>query len=562
MRKTNAILLLLILALLLSACGGDAQSPNSTDEVTGEPDTSREIVLAANGRAAFRIVMPQYCSEKLQSAVDELKSKLKSVTGALIIVSADYASDDKPVDSSGEIIVGNCKRTEMQAALSKLRYRDYSLTATDSNILIAGYEDSRIVDGVNDMIALLDEAHVTVTNGITILKWDGNYTKASTNYKFDSMTLCGTDISQYQIVYPAGAASVTELYMEYAQEIQKKIGQRCGAVLPIRSDASDVQPFEILLGKTNRAECVEFYAGNATPSELEYGIEVRNQKVLLTGGGHFSVKASAELFGNKISGAKEPALNDIARANTKMLAELVPSLTGDYRFMTYNILADYEGWGHNDAIPQSAEIRKEIVAGIIKEYCPDVVALQEVTAGWRAALPSLIEDSYAYVQIDLDNGKENACPLIYNKNRLKVVDSGCMKLVEGTAYLYKTITWAVFEDLETKERFAAFGTHWNTADYLEQQLKEAENMVALVKNIQESYQVPVFAMGDFNAVPGSQAYNIFVTGTELKNGSGLNGVDHIFCNSGVQVVSKGGEHNHCSQYASDHYSVWIDVKLK
>ena len=160
MRKTNAILLLLILALLLSACGGDAQSPNSTDEVTGEPDTSREIVLAANGRATFKIVTPQYCSEKLQSAVDKLKSKLKSVTGALIIVSADYASDDKPVDSSGEIIVGNCKRTEMQAALSNLRYRDYSLTATDSNILIAGYEDSRIVDGVNDMIALLDEALV------------------------------------------------------------------------------------------------------------------------------------------------------------------------------------------------------------------------------------------------------------------------------------------------------------------------------------------------------------------------------------------------------------------
>ena len=186
MRKTNAILLLLIFALLLSACSGDAQAPHGTDEVTGEPDTSREIVLAANSKAAFRIVIPQYSSEKVKSAADELKSKLRSVTGVIFLVYDDYTMDHQPIASSGEIIIGNCKRTDMQAALSGMRYRDYSLSATDANILIAGYEDSKIVDGVNDMIALLDEVHITVTNGVTVLKWDGNYTKTSTNYKFEN----------------------------------------------------------------------------------------------------------------------------------------------------------------------------------------------------------------------------------------------------------------------------------------------------------------------------------------------------------------------------------------
>ena len=136
-----------------------------------------------------------------------------------------------------------------------------------------------------------------------------------------------------------------------------------------------------------------------------------------------------------------------------------------------------------------------------------------------------------------------------------------MKLVEGTAHLYQTITWAVFEDLATRERFIALGTHWYTDEYLDKQLKEAEDMASLINELQAKYQVPVFAMGDFNAVPGSQAYNLFVTQTGLKNVSGLNGVDHIFSNNSVKVVSKGGEHNHCSQYASDHYSVWIDVEL-
>lgn len=562
MKKINAIILLLIFALLLSACDGLKTPSDGTEELTEEVDTSREIVLTTNGKAAFKIVIPQYSSEKIQSAAEKLKSKLKSVTGAFFSVTDDYTRDDNAIASSGEIIIGNCKRTEMQTALSSLKYRDYSLSATDSNILIAGYEESKVSEAVNEMIAFLDESHITVSDGKAVLKWDGNYTKVSTNYKFENMTLCGIDISEYQIVYPAGSASVSKLYVEYALEIQKKIGQRCGAVLPIRSDSTEAQTFEILLGKTNRTECIDFYAGDSAPSELEYGIVVCNQKILLTGGGHFSIKSAAETFGNKISGAKEAALNNVARENTKMLDNLIPKITGDYRIMTYNILADYEGWGHDDSIPQSAEIRKEIVSGIIKEYRPDVVALQEVTDGWRTALPALIESDYDYVHISLDNGKANACPLIYNKNRLTVVESGCVKLLEGEAHLYRTITWAVFENIETQERFGAFGTHWYTDDYLNEQLQEAENMANLINDIQEKYQVPVFAMGDFNAVPGSRAYNLFVSQTSLKNASALNGVDHVFCSNNVKVISKGGEHNHCSQYASDHYPVWIDVNLK
>lgn len=563
MKKFNIVVWLLLLSFILSACDGISVTDRSGDTndtlTTEEENTSREIVLTSDGKAAFNIVIPEVCSEKISSAADALKKKLKEVTGAFFAVRDDYTRDDQVVDSEGEIIIGDCKRTDAKNALATLKFRDYALSANDNNIMLSGYEDSKISAAVYELIDILSEENLTVTNGKTVLKWAGNYVKSTFTYKFENMTLNGVHISEYQIVYPAGDES--DLYEAYAQDIQKSIGRSCGSVLPIVSDATEAKTYEILIGKTNRAESAAFYSGAVATKSLEYGLRIQGEKILIAGGGYFSVGFAVDLFESEITGLKEPLLDGLDQSKKSMIKDL-PARSGTYRIMSYNILADYEGWGASH-VPVSSELRQEFVSGLIREYQPDVIALQEVTPTWCERLPSLIGDDYDFVYRKLTGGQANSCPLIYNKSKLTVVESGHINFWEGaTAFLYQTVTWAVFEDKVTHERFAAFGTHWKTDDYLAKQLQEADDTANLIKSVQDEYNVPVFAMGDFNALPSSQAYNLFLSAGGLKNATASQAVDHIFCSKDLTVTAKGSENSGGFQFGSDHYPVWIDVNLE
>ncbi len=562
MKKIKAMVWILLFSLLLSACNGTGAS-NERDgsdgsTVTEEADTSREIVLTADGKAAFNIVIPEVCSEKISSAADALKKKLKDVTGVFFAVRDDYTRDDKVVDSNGEIIIGDCKRTDAKNALASLKFRDYALSANENNIMLSGYEDSKISAAVYEMIDILNEENLYVADGETVLKWSGNYVKSTFTYKFENMTLGGVHISEYQIVYPAGDDS--DLYEEYALNIQKSIGRSCGNVLPIVSDSAEEKTYEILIGYTDRDACERFYSGAAATSELEYGLRIQDQKILIVGGGYYSVGFAVDLFESEITSLKEPILDGISQTKKHMIKE-VPNRQGDYRIMSYNVLVDYENWGP-DYVLVSSDLRKEFLTGLIKAYQPDVIALQEITAGWSALLPELVDENYGFIYLELTGGQKNACPLIYNKDKLSVVESGHLNIWTGTtAFIYNTITWAVFENKQTHERFAAFGTHWVTDDNLPLQLQQADDMANLIKQIKDEYSVPVFAMGDFNALPSSQAYNLFMGSSGLKNATASQAVDHIFCDQSLTVAGKGAENSSGFQFGSDHYPVWIDVNL-
>lgn len=555
MKKIHTIVWLLLFSLLLCACGdGNAEDPTLTEE----QGTAREIVLASNGKAAFSIVVSELCSEKVSSAAEALKKRLKEVTGVSFRIKDDYTRGDEAVESSGEIIVGNCRRADAQTILKSLKYRDYGLFANESNIMLVGYEDSKISAAVYAMIDLLSNERITSANGVTTLHWEGDSIKSSSVYQLETITFGGVDISEYQIVYPADES---DLYREYAFEVQRVIGRNCGTVLPVVSDNEAAGANEILIGNTKREECKAFYSGAAAPDELEYGVEIRNGKILIFGAGYYSVGYAVDFFESKVDSLKTPSLDQLSNVKKSMIPDL-PARTGACRIMSYNILADLKGWGP-EHIPVSSNIRKEFVAGLIKAYQPDVIALQEVTSTWGALLPELVNDQYGFIHLELSGKQKNACPLVYNQSKLTVIDSGYNALWEGdTAHIYQTVTWAVFENKETRERFAAIGTHWKTDATPEKQLAEADLTANLVKRIQTEYQVPVFAMGDFNATPNSQAYALFTESCGLKNGTGTMGVDHIFYSQGVKLTGKGSETGGAFQFGSDHFPMWIDANLQ
>ena len=80
--------LLLLAMLLLCACnGGTGSGEKGTEraEETGEPSV-RNITLALNGKASYKIVIPEMCDEKITKAANALKEKLTMISGVFFSV--------------------------------------------------------------------------------------------------------------------------------------------------------------------------------------------------------------------------------------------------------------------------------------------------------------------------------------------------------------------------------------------------------------------------------------------------------------------------------------------
>ena len=426
--------------------------------------------------------------------------------------------------------------------------------------MFIGYEDARVSDAVHRFIAYLEQpGHIEAKGNAVLLHWERDVTTPYTAYLFADLTLGGTSISEYRIVYPAGEDSAA--YRFSAMEIRNSIGKRCGAVLPAVTDTEPEQPYEILVGKTSRQESLALYQGTSAVAGLEYGLSVSGTKLLVVSGGLFSLSSAVRMLDSQIALSENGALDGISRERATLVKSPIPKAQGDYRFMTYNILVEYPGWGSGGVIPAEVEIRREIVSEMILRYRPDVAALEEVFEAWDRQLPPLIEGEYAYVCQTRKDGKCNRNPLIYRKDRLTLIDSGYVDIENPLTRVCRCVTWAVFEDIRTGARFGAMSTHWDPHD-AGKRLKQAEAMAALSRSLEEQYRIPFVAMGDFNSKPSDAEFRAFMTGSGLADLSGAGGYDHIFCNPAFSAVAKGVEKNNCVQYASDHYPVWVDVTLR
>ena len=564
--RHSFILWVLLIALLLCACGKTTDHPENTttepdDHVSPTNQTTQKVELTSDERAAYVIVIPENCDDIIIQAAESLKNELLRITGIAFTVTDDYTRSGNAEQSSGEIIIGNCKRVEMQAALSGLTYRDYSVSITEKNILIAAYEPVKVSDAVDALIQLLEEGHTEKSNGKVILNWSGDIIKKYTSYKSDGITLSGVPLNQYSIIYPCDAKTKTETdeYIKYAYEIQKHIGRRCGYVLDIRPDTDEPKDHEILIGKANRTESLALYAEEDAPKQLDYGVVIRNNKILILCGGLYSLSSACKTFNGILTGLSDSAMDAVKDSRATLASKDIPQPTGEYRFMTYNVL--YEKWATGGVIPPEVEIRKEIVSFLILRYSPDVIALQETFDNWHRQLPDLIKDEYAFVCPKRSDNEVNRSPLIYKKDKLTLLDSGYIDIEQTVTVNRRVITWALFEDRNTKKQFYVLGTHWNPHSE-EEKLAQSNRMGEYIKDLRSEHNLPVVAMGDFNSVPSNQSYQTFQSVSGLEKVSATSGVDHIFFSGAFTAVAQGYESGNCARYASDHFPVWIDMNLE
>ena len=394
-----------------------------------------------------------------------------------------------------------------------------------------------------------------------ILTWKENLKEEYTSYKLEGISLGNVSLKEYVIVYPAEGQTADGIakYLESANKIKDAVGKRCGYALKIVPDTAKEQKYEILLGKTNRAVSLDHYDDANGTKQMEYGLAIRGNKVLLLCGGLYSLPSAVDLFTKKINNLTSAVLKPFSDTRETLANQAIPEAKGDYRFMTYNIL--YEEYVTEQDLPKEVEVRKEPVSYLLMNYLPDVAALQESFDKWSVQLSKLISDEYAYVCPRRDDGVYNRSPLIYRKDRLKVVESGYVDLDKTQTLGRRQITWAVFEDKSTSTQFIVLGTHWDPISE-ENKLAHAKATAELAKQLREEKGLPIVAMADFNSIPGSVSYSTFKTMSGIEGVTGTGGVDHIFYSDDFTAVAQGWEAENGALKASDHYPVWADLKLK
>lgn len=252
----------------------------------------------------------------------------------------------------------------------------------------------------------------------------------------------------------------------------------------------------------------------------------------------------------------------------------------DLSIMTYNIKLDYPKEGVN-----SWENRKPLFIGQLKFYEPDIIGVQEALPNQMKDMDSLLEN-YKYVGVGRDDGKDGGeySAIFYNTQKFKIHKSATFWLSETPsipskgwdAALNRICTYALFENVMTKQKFYVFNTHF---DHVGSEAR-AQSAKLIIEKIEEinNKKLPVFLMGDFNLEPETEPIKFIKTKlNDSKDVSkstpfGPEGtfnnfdfdkpvnrrIDYIFVSKDIDVLKHATLSDNANlKYPSDHLPVFV-----
>ncbi|CAM4361051.1 endonuclease/exonuclease/phosphatase family protein [Zobellia roscoffensis] len=179
----------------------------------------------------------------------------------------------------------------------------------------------------------------------------------------------------------------------------------------------------------------------------------------------------------------------------------------DLKVMSYNIKYD----NVNDTVNNWND-RKADMVRLIKHYSPEFIGMQEVVFNQLTYLDDALEN-YNYIGVGRDDGKKKGefSPILFNSKKFKVLQSNTFWLsptpdkisVGWDAAMERICTYGLFENIETKQKFWIFNTHFDHRGTTARE-KSAELIIEQINKINTD-DTPVVLMGDLNLAPETTA---------------------------------------------------------
>lgn len=582
--RIAALVLIAALLCLLPACSGDG-SADTVDTTTAAPETTAAptpLALVVGGKSEYSIVRPETADDTVVDAAIVLYTAFTKA-GVKVGITTDWEKEgtDPTTRPKYEILVGHTNREESAGVASDLLYDDYAIEVVGDKLVICGGGSEATAAACNFFAGeYLGEKVTDLSLERTLL-----HSKSDSSYPVSSITLGGKDIRDYTIVY------TSNVYDEAAYELQKGIIDACGRMLPVASIRNAKAPM-ILVGMPENADVIKPCTGEKIfaldRGRMDHAIEQKDGMLVLAG---YSAWTASDAVGDFVSSylagkSGEISIGEISTLSAMTAAEPLYKEAA-MRIMTYNVLGVAEN--HLDRYPY--------VIAQIRRYLPDILGMQESPKTVHSQVIQAVSDVYAEAkQWHNDGDTANYTPILYRKDKYKVLEADCVFLRSRyTGTNTKSICWAVFENLETAERFIVTNLHGsliaasynipgsNSVEGAAWRVDNVKQMVEKLNEMKAKYgDLPTFSTGDFNFNEDSQAFKdtvaaglttaekaaavSSVTGIKTTHGVGQapvagKSIDHIFVNEKVTVYVHNVIRDAESLKGSDHCAVYADVKL-
>lgn len=602
--KINKLCVILMMGVLC-CCGaaGCATRESNTMEGTNtmedkgmaeKDDTCSLQVISAEGKTDYTIWYEESlnCDTSVMRQIERVRTIIKDKTDAIISCSSDR-NYVKSIDSGQPaILVGRTAFSETEVIDNYwLKTDDFFVGTVENKIMIYGTTQKACSKALDYFCEVLEEQEA---KDKTLTFSAEHEMQSSDSYEINSIDCMGTQLSRYCIVYP-DSPTTDEKFFAYI--FRYYLLRNYGYNLEIVSDDEDDNEYEILIGNTART--------TQKPQEGQFVVSAGNNKLQLfatdmqsyesmyqyitkdllkqADGGDHIISEGFTYVGDKVQ---------TLEAGTQFAAESL----GDVRFMFYNVYGYKAQCGPIDE-------RQNLQEQLIKTYMPDVLAFQEYSGNYHSTFTYRLRKS-GYSEVEVLAGVKNYTPLFYRKDRLKVVDSGYLLYDGPNDNNSKSVTWAVFEVLESGKQFIAMSTHFmynqSGIDANAARISNAEEAAALIAELRSNddyKKLPILFGGDLNCNMKSEPIEKLTESgllnawesAEVKNDSsghhnyatyneeyqtysawgipvggylGSKSIDHVFVSENTVVKSFATLMDMYAFIASDHLPELVEISLK
>ncbi len=479
----------------------DIVAEESSDTTSGTEDNIPDIKKALFDGSAeldaefLSTAVILYDKTNAAKNVSELILTLRSHIQEYFGVRLSVKDIDSESNVSSKILIGDTGADASDVFYSEIKNRDYGYGIINGSLVIAGGSADLTQEALESFIFFIQNSGFQNDTFFS----NSNAFLSAGEYKLDLLTLNGTDISKYRIVYPAADNGY-----EYnlALKLRDSISERYGYDLAINDDSAPKSDCEILIGNTKRD--VSTFLSEEISSDKYYYAGAENILLLTGNTDEYCYESVNTFIENYIcSDAENKTLNIDIEGTLSFTG------TSKLKVMSFNI---YNG---NQNI-----LRMEAVLAVIRKYDPDVLMTQETRDWWVVYLMQNLGKDYnwAYTVSNRHDSDETNQAIFYKPDKLSLIERGMfwpsytpdVKSKFTNSYCYRIITYAVLEVISSGKRFMCVDVH------LDQHDSDLQASV-LIDFLKKYEDLPVIIAGDFNSSKNSATYLKITSYNRLEN---------------------------------------------
>ena len=326
-----------------------------------------EKTIFKNRSTQYVIVTAKESSATERSVAQSISDAFKNLGRTDISVQDEYDSDSK------KIIVGAIEENEASASIkASLAKADYTVRFIDDDIyLIGGSDEATAKAWIYFQLKFMHK-------DMESLCIDDGFVYNSNNGSKCSLTINKNGIEKYRIVhYDSFFAK------KCANDIKNSIYNKTGIELTVTDDSEPEYEYEILVGKTNRAESKKIREKYERP-HICYDAEVLGNKLVIMAEGYTTletVSVDFEAYINSLANAENDISGSIISKNIKYYIDvdmIDKASDSDIRVWVWNMEAPYiHDWHAKGAVYFDDKIRAEVMADVLASFFPDIIGTNE-----------------------------------------------------------------------------------------------------------------------------------------------------------------------------------------